>query len=416
MDIVRKKQKNFTPIIKWAVIAVVIISCIWALTYASNRGHKVSANNVLFDTVQSGDLTLDVRGIGVLVPKEVYWVATEVNGRVDKVFKKAGAAVKKDDLIISMKNSSLTQQLEESQWELEETKAQLNAQRVALESQVLDQETLVINSQLNYESALLTLNAQKTLLSQGIVAISKVEHEEVKIEVEQLLQRWQLEKKRYAKAQENLVAQKRAFNARLKRMERGTARIQHLVNSLEIRASIDSIVQEMPLELGQQITAGTNVARLARNDEFIAEIRVPEKQIYQIGLTQAVTLDTKTSKVSGEVIRIDPSVVNGSVQVDVAITGTLPKEARPELSVDGIIHVAHLTNTLYVKRPMYAKANESSAVYVVNTENNSVALRDVTFGRSSQTHIEIISGLSVGENVVVSNVSSWKDKQINAIQ
>ncbi|WP_286235650.1 efflux RND transporter periplasmic adaptor subunit [Thalassotalea sediminis] len=416
MDIVRKKQNK--PIIsgKWLVISVIVIGCLWALVYASTANNKISASNVMMDTVKAGDLTLDVRGIGVLVPKEVYWVATETNGRVDKVYIKAGAAVKKGDLIISMKNPTLSQQLEESQWELEETQAQLNAQRVALESQVLDQETLVIHSKLNYESALLTLSAQKRLLQQGIVAISKVEHEEVKIEVEQLLQRWQLEKKRLAKAQENLIAQKRAFNARLKRMERSTARIQHLVDSLQIRASIDSIVQEMPLEMGQQITAGTNVARLARNDEFIAEIRVPEKQIYQIGLTQAVTLDTKTSKVSGEVIRIDPSVVNGSVQVDVAITGTLPKEARPELSVDGIIHVAHLTDTLYVKRPMFAKANVTSNVYIVNPETKQVTMREVTFGRSSQTQIQVLSGLTPGENVVISDVSSWKEKQIKAIQ
>ena len=121
-----------------------------------------------------------------------------------------------------------------------------------------------------------TLNAQKTLLKQGIVAISTVEHEEVKIEVEQLIQRWKLEEKRLLKSRENLQAQKKAFNARLKRMERSVARMQHQVDGLEIRASIDSIVQEMSLELGQQVGAGTNIARLARNDESIAEIRIPE--------------------------------------------------------------------------------------------------------------------------------------------
>lgn len=416
MDIVVKKQKQTKLPIKVMLSVGLVISLIWAIAFANNSGHKVSANSVLIDTVKQGNLTLDVRGIGVLVPKQVYWVATEVNGRVDQVLIKAGAAVKKGELIISMKNPALTQQLEESQWELEEIQAQLNAQRVALESQVLDQETLVVNSELNYERALLTFNAQKTLLKQGIVAISTVEHEEVKIEVKQLLQRWQLEQKRLAKSRENLTAQKRAFNARLKRMERSVSRMQHLVDSLEIRATIDSIVQEMPLELGQQISAGTNIAKLARNDEFIAEVRVPEKQIYQIALTQEVTVDTKTSKVAGKVIRIDPSVINGSVQVDIALTGKLPKEARPELTVDGIIHVAKLENALYVKRPMFAKANSTGSVYIVNQETNEVTPKVVNFGRSSQTQIEIISGLSIGENVVVSDVSSWEEKQIQAIQ
>ncbi|GLX80212.1 ABC transporter permease [Thalassotalea insulae] len=416
MDIVRKKTNRTRISYKSVIVACLIIALSWALLSAASSQRKVSASNVLLDTVKQGTLQIDVRGIGVLVPKEVYWVAAEVNGRVDKIYIKAGAAVKKGDLIVSMKNPALTQQLEESLWEQEEMQAQLNAQRVALESQLLDQETLVANSKLNYERTLLTLNAQQTLLKQGIVAISTVEHEEVKIEVQQLRQRWQQEQKRLAKAKENLAAQNRAFNARLKRMERTVARMQHLVDSLTVRASIDSIVQEMPLELGQQVSSGTNIAKLARNDEFIAEIRVPEKQIYQIALTQPVTLDTKTSKVSGIITRIEPVVVNGTVQVDVAITGQLPKEARPELTVDGVIHVANLENTAYIKRPMFAKANSTGKVYMVDHDTREVALTEVQFGRSSQTHIEILNGLAIGDNVVISDVSSWKEKQIQAIQ
>ncbi|WP_448563445.1 efflux RND transporter periplasmic adaptor subunit [Thalassotalea ganghwensis] len=415
MDIVRNSTKKTKLPMKalgaTAVIAVVIL----AISVAQGSSNKVTAKSVLLDTVVQGDLKLNVRGVGVLVPKEVHWVATEVNGRVENLYIKAGSAVKAGDPIIAMSNPNLTQQFLESQWELEETQAQLNAQQVALESQVLDQETLVVHSQLNYERALLTLNAQKTLLNQGIVAISKVEHEEVKIEVEQLKQRWHLEQKRLAKSRENLQAQKRAFAARLKRMERSVARMQQLVDGLTIKASIDSIVQEMPLELGQQIVAGANVAKLARKDEFIAEIRIPEKHIYQVALNQTVTVDTKTNQVAGKVIRIDPAVTNGTVQVDIELTGALPDEARPELSVDGIIHVANLSNALYVKRPMFAKPQELGEVYVVNNDNQ-VSLTEVQFGRSSQTHIEIKNGLFAGDKVVVSDVSSWKEKQIQAIQ
>jgi len=416
MDIVRKKKGNNLPTAKIVTAIGLVGLMIWAFSSASNINHQVSANSVLIDTVSRGEFNIDVRGVGTLVPKEVHYVATEVNGRVDNIFVKAGAVVKQGDIIVSLSNPALKQQLEESEWELEETEAQLNAQLVSLESQVLDQETLVINSQLNYERTLLTLNAQETLLGQGIVAISNIDHEEVKIEVTQLKQRWALEQKRHVKSKENLAAQKRAFDARLTRMQRGVERIKRLVDNLEIRASIDSVVQEMPLELGQQITAGSSVARLARSDEFIAEIRVPEKQIYQIALEHDVTIDTKTTKVAGKVIRIDPAVVNGSVQVDIEITGQLPKEARPELSVDGIIHVANLSDTLHVKRPMFAKASAAAEVYVVDPNNNRVTLRQIEYGRASQTHIEIKKGLFAGDNVVVSDVSSWKEKQIQAIQ
>ena len=416
MDIVRKKQNKSKFPVKAALAIVPVLIVAWAVAYATDSNHKVSANTVLIDEVAKGDLVIDVRGVGTLVPKEVYWVASEVNGRVEKIYNKAGSAVKKGDLILTLDNPALKQQLEESKWELEEEQAQLNAQRVALEADVLDQETLVTNSKLNYEAALLTLNAQKSLLDKGIYTISAVDHEQVKIEVEQLSQRWKLEQKRFIKAKENQKAQEIAFAAKLKRLERGLARVQHQVDNLEVRASIDSVVQEMPLELGQQVVLGTNVAKLARNDEFIAEVRIPEKQIYQVALTQNVTIDTKTSKVAGKVIRIDPVVDNGSVQVDVELIGALPKEARPELTVDGTIHVAQLTNSLFVKRPMFVKANTQGQVYIVNPEDQSVNLQAVSFGRSSQTHIEIKQGLSIGDNIVISDVSSWKERQIQAIQ
>ena len=416
MDIVRKKEKKLKLPLKAIVALGIFISLGWAISSASSASHAISAEQVLTDSVQRGDLQLDVRGIGTLVPKEVHWVATEVNGRIDKVFIKAGAAVKKGDAIVTMSNPVLEQQLEERRWELEETEAQLNAEQVALESRVLDQETLVTNSQLDFERAQLTLVAQQQLLEQGIVAISKIDHEEAKIEVKQLRQRWQLEQKRLTKARENYQAQKRAFKARLQRMERSVTRMQRLVDNLTITATIDSVVQEMPMELGQQIAAGTNIAKLARSDEFIAEVRIPEKQIYQVALTQEVTVDTKTTKVAGKVIRIDPAVINGTVQVDIELTGELPKEARPELTVDGIIHVAHLEDVLFVKRPMFAKANESGSVYLFTPSDNQVNQRPVEYGRASQTYIEIKSGLFAGDNIVVSDVSSWKDKKIQEIQ
>ena len=416
MDIVRKKNSKLKLPVKTLVGIGLVLSLGWALSFASSVSQQVSASSVLLDTVARGDLAIDVRGIGTLVPKEIHWVATEVNGRVDKIYIKAGAAVKKGDPIVVLSNPALVQEWEESKWELEETQAQLNAQRVALESQVLDQETLVATSKLNYESAQLTLNAQKRLLAQDISTISDIKHQETKIEVERLKQRWELEQKRLVKARENYQAQLLAFDARLKRLARGVKRTERLVNNLEVRATIDSVVQEMPLELGQQIAPGTNIAKLARRDDFIAEVRIPEKQIYQVALEQTVTVDTKTSKVAGKVIRIDPAVVNGSVQVDIELIGALPKEARPELTVDGIIHVAQLSDVLYIKRPMFAKAQSSSQVYVVAPETKAVSLKGVDFGRASQTHIEIKQGLFAGDEVVVSDVSSWKEKQIQAIQ
>lgn len=416
MDIVRKKQNKLKWPKKVVPFALLAAGLAWALTYAANASNSVSASTVQLAKVNQGQFKVDVRGVGILVPREVYWVATEVSGRVEQVQIKAGAAVKKGDVIVKLANPELVQQLEGSVWELEQVQAELNAQTVVLEAQVLDQESLVARSELDHDGALLTLNAQKKLFDQGIYTISSLEHERVKIQVNQFKQRWQLEQKRLVKSQESFAAQKRAFAARIKRLERQVDRMRRLVDKLTVRASIDSVVQEMPLELGQQVALGANVAKLARNDEFIAEIRIPEKQIYQVALGQTVTVDTKTSKVAGKVIRIDPAVNNGSVQVDIQLTGGLPPEARPELTVDGIIHVAQMQQVLYVQRPMYAKANSTASVYRFNPESKEVELLSVTFGRSSQTHIQITNGLRPGDDIVVSDISTWKEKQISAIQ
>lgn len=413
MDIVRTKTKHSLKqktIIAAAIAAVLVLLSLWWFSTSSST-HIVNSDLLLTDKVQQGELTVNVRGIGVLTPKDVRWLATNVSGRVDRIYAKAGAIVAKGDLILQLSNPQLDQQYEETQWELDELDAQAIALRVSLESQTLDHEAAVINEKLNYERSLLTLNAQETLLKQGINAVSQIDHQAIKIEVAQNKQRWELEIKRLEKQKENVAAQLTANKARVSRMYKTLERAKQSVESLNVRASIDAIVQVMPMELGQQVSAGTNLARLAKRDEFIAELRIPENQIQDVQIGQSVRLDTRTSKVEGVVTRIDPSVENGVVQVDVALIGPSPKEARPELTVEGIIEVMHIENTLYVKRPMFAKSYGDSQVYLVDSNGDLAIKHSVTFGKSSNTFIEIKNGLSLGQEIIVSDVSAWETHQ-----
>lgn len=413
MDIVRTKAKRTTA--QKAVMAVIIMAAILLLFYwwfsSTNATHIVDSDLLLTDKVQQGELTVNVRGIGVLAPKDIRWVATNVNARVDRIYVKAGAIVSKGDLILKLSNPQLDQQFEETQWELDELAAQATALKVSLESQTLDHEAAVINEKLNYERSLLTLTAQDTLLQQGINAVSQIDHQAIKIEVAQNKQRWELEIKRLEKQKENVTAQLIANQARVNRMSKTLERAKQQVESLNVRASIDAIVQVMPMELGQQVTAGTNLARLAKRDEFIAELRIPENQIQDVLVGQTVSLDTRTSKVEGVVTRIDPSVENGVVQVDVELVGPPPKEARPELTVEGIIEVMRIENALYVKRPMFAKSYGDSHVYLIDSNGDLANKHGVIFGKSSNTYIEIKDGLSLGQEIIVSDVSAWETHQ-----
>jgi HlyD family secretion protein len=413
MDIVREKPKKKISTKILGVLALVIIS-FFAVKLVFNRDsstYAVNSNALLTDKVQQGELYVSVRGIGVLVPKDIRWVATNVEGRVERILIKAGALVNEGDLLMELSNPQLEQRLEETRWELDEMEAETTALEVSLESELLDQEAAVINEKLNHERALLTLNAQKTLLEQGVVAVSHIDHEEVKIDVAQFKQRWELEIKRLAKRRENLAAQRLAAQARVNRMRKILQRAQEQVDGLNVKATMDSIVQEMPMELGQQVNSGTNLARLARSGEFIAELRIPEKLINEVVIGQVVTVDTRTSKIKGKIKRIDPAVINGSVQVDVELTSDIPKEARPDLTVEGEIDIARINNTLFVQRPMFAKSFDQAQVYLLDTEGNTARKHDVTFGQTSTKYIEIKSGLKAGQNIIVSDVSSFEEHQ-----
>jgi multidrug resistance efflux pump len=413
MDIVRKKTKKKMSTKLFGVIVLVIL-CLFAIKLVFNRDsstYAVNSNTLLTDKVQQGELYVSVRGVGVLVPKDIRWVATNVEGRVERILIKAGAQVKAGDLLMELSNPQLVQRLEETKWELDEMEAETTALEVSLESELLDQEAAVINEKLNHERALLTLNAQKTLLKQGVVAVSHIDHEETKIDVAQFKQRWELEIKRLVKRKENLAAQRLAAQARVNRMRKILQRAQEQVDGLNVKATMDSIVQEMPMELGQQVSTGTNLARLARSGEFLAELRIPEKLINDVAIGQAVTIDTRTSKISGLVKRIDPAVINGAVQVDVELTGDIPREARPDLTIEGEIDIARIANTLFVQRPMFAKSFGQAQVYLVDGEGETASRHDVTFGQTSTKYIEIKSGLIAGQNIIVSDVSSFEEHQ-----
>lgn len=409
MDIVRNKSnagsKKKLIILAGAILATSVAA--YSLVTGSSASHVVDSQTLLIDKVQQGELSVTVRGMGVLAPRDVRWLATTVEGKVERIHVKAGAEVKKGDIILELSNPQLLQRLDESKWELDELEAQTQALKVSLESEVLDQEAAVINEKLNFERSSLTLDAQNKLLNQGVNAVSLIDHEAVKIEVAQNKQRWELAIKRLEKQKENVAAQMLANQARVNRMRKSVERVSEQVEQLDVRASIDAIVQAMPMELGQQVNSGTNLARLAKRDDFIAELRIPENQIQNVVLGQPVSLDTRTSKVQGIVRRIDPSVNNGVVQVDVDLVGAAPKEARPELTVEGTIQIAQLDDALYVKRPMFAKSFGDSFVYIVDPNNNTAQKQAVTFGQASSNYIEIRSGLNLGQEVIVSDVSAW---------
>ncbi len=411
MDIVRKSSKKSGLKNPWVIVGAACALSIAFIAYGIgfSTTPKINADELITATVEQDEFIVNVRGMGVLAPKNERWITTSTNASVEQIFVKPGTMIEVAQPIMRLSNPDLIQELNERKWELDEMAATNIALKASLDNQLLDLESAVLEARLNYERSLLTLDAQRSLMKDGVNAVSRIDFETTKIDVEQNQQRWQLAKDRLESQRKNIDAQLIASNARYKRLENLLAIAQTRVDSLMVTATQTAVIQELPIELGQRVIAGTNLVKIASSNDFIAELRIPENLINQVNIGQPVSLDSRTSVFRGRVNRIDPTVVNGLVQVDVDIIGQTPAEARPDLTIEGTVEIARKEETLFVRRPMYARSLIASDVFVLSQDGTKAIKTTVEFGQSSSTHIEVVSGINAGQEIIISDATQWAD-------
>lgn len=403
-----KKSFNFKKLLILLLIFVVFGSAARSLWRIGQAEFSVDRESLVIGEVRRGDFVVTIRGSGVLVPERIRWLSAAADARVEKLVHKAGDHVKTGDVIVELSNPQLVQQLAEEEWELAAQTEEVKASRAAQELALLDQKAVVLNAKLDYESSLLRYNAETILVNQATGAISKLTYERTRLETDQFKERWEISQVQLDQMQSNLKVQVNALNARLNKSRKSVERMQEQVDNLLVRATMDSTVLELPLEPGERVSMGANIAKLAQRDSLIAEIQVPEIQIRDVVAGQKVSIDTRNSKIEGSVIRVDPTVVNGNVQVDVAFTDTLPSDARPDLSVDGEIKVTEINDTLFVERPLFAQSRSTSNLYKISADGKLAQRIPVEIGYGSISQIQIDSGLEVGDRIIVSDPSRFE--------
>lgn len=412
MDILITKRKKPKFVIGVAVIAALVILTFSArfLWMLSQTDLSLKKETLVFGEVKKGDFIVNVRGTGRLRPENIQWLSTGVQvAKVERVVVKPGIEVIEGDLIVELSNPQLLQKLSETEWAYEETEADVIANRIARESALLDQESAVLDAKLNYESSLLKYEAELELLKQSPGSVSSLTHKKTRLETHQYKQRWDISKVRYTKMQENSVAQTNASRARLNNAKRILERAKQQVNDLMVRATMDSVVLEVPLEVGQRISFGSNIAKLAQKDRLFAELEIPEIQIRGVAAGQKTMIDTRSNKLTGFVSRVDPAVVNGKVKVEITITAPLPPEARPDLSVDGEIKITEIQKTLYVQRPLFSQSFSESILFKVSKDETVANPILVSMGAGSINEIQILEGLEAGDKIIVSNPTRFED-------
>ena len=410
MDIPRPelKRKKRMRQAGFAAVGVLVIGvATLGLMRLEPAAPTVTRASVWIDSVRQGEMLREVRGPGTLVPRVIRWIGAQTEGRVERVVVRPGATVTADTVLVEMTNPEAMQEAEEARYAVVQAEAELSELKLTLESKQLDQRAAVAGAQAEYEGARLQALAEKDAGS--VVPLIKYQRSELL--AQQLKVKLDIEQERLNQFAASVEAQLAVGKAKAEQTRNAYERKRVRVDNLSVRAGIAGVVQEVMVEEGQRVVIGANIARVAPPDDLRAELRVPETQARDVQIDQLVRVDTRNGIVEGHVVRIDPAVQNGTVQVDVDLDGALPRGARPDLSVDGTIEIERLPSVVYTGRPAYGQPNSTVSLFKL-VEGGGYAVRvPVELGRTSVNAVEILKGLSPGDQVILSDTSAWDDRE-----
>lgn len=396
----RRLKRNALIVAGIAVVSLITVG----LARLEPAAPTVKRETVWIEEVKRGPMLRSVRGPGTLVPEDVRWISAPVEGRVERIPSLPGVPVTADTVLLEMSDPQLEQAALEAESQLKAAQADYDDLRAQLESQLLSQQAQLTAAQSQSEQAKLQAEADETLAKDGL--IPELNLKLSRLRSDQLGKQASIEKDRYQQGRHSSAAQLAAQRARVEQMQASYQLRRRQLESLKVRAGINGVLQELPVQVGQRVTPGTVLARVARPEKLKAELRIPEVQAKDIQLGQKATIDTRNGVVPGRVVRVAPSAVEGNVIVDVAFEGPLPRGARPNLNVDGTIEIERLENVLYVNRPSASQANTTLKLFKVVKGGEEAVRVPVKFGRSSATLIEILSGLEAGDELILSDTSA----------
>src|SRR6266446_6420173 len=408
MDIKRPGKSKLKKRIRTAILGGVGLAAVGGITFGLTKlkpaAPTLDRSTAVIDTVKRGQMLREVRGIGTLVPQLTRWVPAPADGRVEKILIQAGVEVGASTVIVELSNPQMEQQAMDAEFQVKAAEADQQNLRVRLESDGMTQQSAIATINSEYSQAKLQLDTDEVLAKQGLVPelLLKISRSKV----QDLANRLKVEQQRLAISGKSTKAQINAQQSRLQQL-RALAKLKRdQVSALEVRAGTNGVLQQVSVQVGQQVSPGFNIARVADPQSLKAELKVPETQIKDVKLGQPVAVDTRNGVIQGQVSRIDPAAREGTFVVDALLIGPLPGSARPDLSVDGTIELERLTNVLYVGRPAFGQGQQTVGMFQLTSDGQEAVRTQVALGRSSVSTIEIVSGLKEGDQVILSDTSA----------
>jgi HlyD family secretion protein len=403
IEIARRKRIRRIAVIVVGVLALGGIT--WAVSRLKPAAPSVERATVWLDTVKRGPMLRQVRGLGTLVPEDIMWIPATTDGRVEQRLALPGIVVKPDTMLVVLSNPELQQELVDAEWKLRAAEAELANLKVKLESDRLTQQAAAatIDSEANKSK----LQADRDAELQKFGLLADIQAKTSMATALDYANRSTIEKKRLDIGLEAIRAQLAVQQAMVEQLRAMYNLKKSQVALLRVRAGVNGVLQQIPVEVGQRVTVGANLARVVQPEKLKAELKIPETQAKDVVIGQLAEVDTRNGVIAGRVSRIDPAAIQGNVTVDVRLEGALPPGARPDLSVDGTIEIEKLTDVLYVGRPTFGQPNSQITLFKLDPDNQGATRSPVKLGRSSVNTIEILEGLRVGDQVVLSDMSAW---------
>lgn len=408
MDKIRRKEKRkyLSKRNILIVLGVIIVVLLFGFVTETAGQYTVDRQQLTIGEVRQGPFTVNIRSSGQLVSLDKVWIASLVEGRIKEVFIKTGDVVELGQPIAQINNPELLRARDTSKWEIEAVEAENAAKKVEFDSQILDQKAKLLEIELALDRIKLRLEAEKDLLSQGNSTVSLIQYKENRLVEKQLEKTLEIESERLKNLELRRATQMESLKARFNVLQRALEQANKLVENMTIKASKPGQIIELNVETGQRIEVGSNVAEIVNQESLVAELKISELNIHDVEVGQSVVVNTRKSEIAGEVERIEPGVINGQVKVYVKLNSELPRDARIDLSVNGLITVADLDHALYVQRPYLTQSFSVKFIYKMTSDEYAVK-SNVEFGVASAEFIQVLKGLSPGEKIVLQDTSSW---------
>jgi HlyD family secretion protein len=388
-----------------AVGVLIVIGVSIALARMEPAAPNVERATVLVDTVKRGSIIRQVRGLGTLVPEDTRWLPSTTDGRVERILLRPGAQVGPNSVILELSNPQVEQEAINARLALQSAEAALENLRVQLQSEFLTQQSQVAALDADFQQARMQAEADEQLAKEQL--ISEITRKQSNLKAETLKKRLALDMERLSTAKQSIDARIRVQEAAVSQARAVSDLQASRMAALKVTPGFSGVLQQVPVEVGQRVGPGANLARVADPGRLKAELKIAETQAKDIEVGQMAEVDTRNGVISGLVSRKDPAAANGTVTVDVSLTGELPRGAVPDLSVDGTIQLERLENILYVGRPSLGQEQSTVGLFKLTSEAGDASRVQVSLGKSSVNAIEVKSGLDAGDQVVLSDMSAW---------